>query len=163
MQNDSYVEIDPRPMTWYTGTNGVARWLEEKQMYYWDTSALPGDTYLVELTPFNPLDLDIAGLPFVMNLIVEADLTPLEQIEQIINIVESLNLQTGIENSLDAKLSAAMQALDDVNQNNDVAAINALNAFINAALAQRGDKMPEADADEIIALAQDAIAALEES
>ncbi len=163
MQSDFYVEIDPRPMTWYTGIDGVARWLEEKPMYFWDTTAWPGDTYQVGLTPFNPLNPDVAGLPFVMNLIVEADLTPLELIEQIINIVESLNLQAGIANSLDAKLDAATQALDDVNLNNDVAAVNALNAFINAALAQRGNKIPEADADEIIALAQAAIAALEGS
>ncbi len=162
MQNSSYVETDPRPMTWYTGVGGVARWLEEKQMYYWDTRALPGDTYLVELTPFNPIDPTIAGLPYTLSLIVEADLTPLEQIEQIINFVESLNLQFGIENSLDAKLDAAKQALDDINENNDIAAINALNALINATLAQRGGKISEADADEIIALAQAAIDSLQQ-
>jgi len=163
MQNDSYVEFDPRPMSWYTGIDGFARWVDEKQMYLWDTTALPGDTYVVELTPFNPLDPTITALPYVLNLVVEDDLTPLELIEQLINVVQSLNLQAGIENSLDAKLGAAIQALDDVNLNNDVAAINALTAFINATVAQRGNKIPEADADEIIGLAEAAITALEAS
>lgn len=163
VQVDSYVEIDARPMTWYTGINGVARWLEEKQMYFWDTTSWSGDTYAVELTPFNPLDPTIAGLPYVLNLIVEDDLTPLELIEQIINVVQSLNLQSGIENSIDAKLDSAIRALSDVNENNNVAAINSLNAFINETAAQRGNWIPESDADEIIALAQAAIEALEET
>lgn len=163
MQNDSYVEIDPRPMSWYTGIDGVARWLDERQMYLWDTTALPSDTYLVELTPFNPADETITALPYVLNLVVENYLTPLEQIEELINIVQSLNLQAGIENGLDAKLGAAARALEDVNLNNDVAAVNALNAFINETLAQRGNMIPESDADEIIALAEAAITALEES
>ena len=160
LQNDSYVEIDPRPMSWYTGIDSAARWVNEKQMYYWDTTAFPGDTYLVELTPFNPKDDTTSGLPYTLNLIVEVDLTPVELIEQLINIVTSLNLHTGIENSLDAKLEAAIQALSDVNENNNVVAINTLEAFINATLAQRGNQIPVADADEIIALALAAIEAL---
>lgn len=71
-----------------------------------------------------------------------------------------MNLHQGIENSLDAKLDAAVQALDDINQNNDVAAINTLGAFINAVEAQRGKKITEADADALIAAAQEIIAAL---
>ncbi len=38
-----------------------------------------------------------------------------------------MNLQQGIENAFDAKLDAVIQALDYVNQNNDVAAFNMLN------------------------------------
>ena len=81
--------------------------------------------------------------------------------EEIINTVFALNLQQGISNSLDTKLESAIQALDDTNSNNDVAAINSLNAFINAVEAQRGNKIPEADADELIAQAQALIATLE--
>ncbi len=125
MQNHSHVETNSRPMTWYTGIDEISRWVNEKPMYYWDTTGIPGDTYLVELTPFNPLDSTDSGLPYSMNLIVEDDLTPVEQIEQLINI-----------------------------------AINTLEAFINATLAQRGNHIPEADADEIIALAEAAIEAL---
>ncbi len=46
-----------------------------------------------------------------------------------------------IENSLVAKLDSALNALDDTNTANDVAACNSLNAFINAVEAQRGNKI----------------------
>lgn len=62
----------------------------------------------------------------------------------------SLNLQHGISNSLDTKLDAALQALEDINENNDTAAINTLEAFINAVEAQSGNKIPQADADALI-------------
>jgi len=81
--------------------------------------------------------------------------------EQLESQVVDLNLQQGIENSLDAKLETVQLALDDLNANNDVAAINSLRAFINAVVAQRGKKIPEEDADALIAAAQAIIAALE--
>jgi hypothetical protein len=86
---------------------------------------------------------------------------PEEMLEGIINTVIALNLQQGISNSVDAKLQSALQAIDDTNSNNDVAAINSLNAFINAVEAQRGNKISEADADELISAAQALIAVLE--
>lgn len=87
-------------------------------------------------------------------------ITPSEAIENLIDQVESLNLQQGVDNSLDAKLDAALQALDDLNQNDDVAAVNALQAFINAVEAQRGKKVPDADADALIASVQAIIDAI---
>jgi hypothetical protein len=87
-------------------------------------------------------------------------LTPVGAIQGLAIHVMTLNLQHGIENSLDAKLEAAVQALDDVNNNNDVAAINSLQAFINAVEAQRGNKISDADADALIAAAQEIIAVL---
>ena len=81
-------------------------------------------------------------------------------IQQLIAQVEVLNLQQGINSSLDVKLDAAFQALDDINANNDVAAINALEAFINAVEAQRGKQITEMDADALIAMAEDIIAML---
>lgn len=82
---------------------------------------------------------------------------PVELLVDLAQDVIALNLQQGISNSLDSKLQAAMQALDDINENNDVAAINTLQAFINAVEAQRGNKVSEADADAIIASAQEII------
>jgi len=82
---------------------------------------------------------------------------PVELLVDLAQDVIALNLQQGISNSLDAKLDAAMQALDDINESNDVAAINTLQAFINAVEAQRGNKIPEADADALIAVAQEII------
>jgi parallel beta-helix repeat protein len=87
-------------------------------------------------------------------------LSPQVRIERLITKVLSLNLQHGIGNSLDAKLDAVLQALDDVNENNDVAAINALGAFINAVEGQRGKEISDADADALIGIAQEIIAML---
>ena len=66
------------------------------------------------------------------------------------NVID-LNLQQGIENGLVAKLEAALRVLDDVNENNDVAAIKSLEAFINLVEAQRGKQISDTDADALIA------------
>ena len=86
--------------------------------------------------------------------------TPAQAIDVLTGIVEDMNLQQGIANALDAKLDAVSKVLDDVNENNDVAAVNALGAFINAVEAQRGGKITDADADALIAQAQAIIALL---
>lgn len=93
-------------------------------------------------------------LPWVVQ---DGWLIPEVRIGQVITEVLSLNLQQGISNSLDSKLDAVIKALDDANENNDVAAVNALNAFINAVEAQRGGKIPEAEADTLIEAAQQII------
>ncbi len=65
-----------------------------------------------------------------------------------------LDLHTGIENSLNAKLDAALTVLNDNSVNNDQAAINSLQAFINAVKAQSGKKIDVLDAADLIASAQ---------
>jgi hypothetical protein len=82
---------------------------------------------------------------------------PAELILDLADDVMALNLHKGITNSLEAKLNAALRALEDENENNDIAAINTLEAFINAVEAQRGKKIPEAEADALIAAAQEII------
>jgi hypothetical protein len=79
---------------------------------------------------------------------------PFAVTQELIADVVSLNLQQGIENSLDAKLETVAKVLDDINENNDVAAVNALQAFINAVEAQRGNKITEEQADLLVAAAQ---------
>jgi parallel beta-helix repeat protein len=79
---------------------------------------------------------------------------PGDMIQELADQVMALNLQHGISNSLDSKLDAALQALEDINKNNDIAAINTLEAFINAVEAQRDGKITDADADALIAKAQ---------
>ncbi|OFW04364.1 MAG: hypothetical protein A3G20_02675 [Acidobacteria bacterium RIFCSPLOWO2_12_FULL_59_11] len=96
---------------------------------------------------------------FVAKLGVETP--PPQAIQQLIENVISLNLQTGVENNLDAKLDAATQALNDANLNNNVAAINSLQAFINSVEAQRGVQISNADADALIAATQAIIAQLQ--
>lgn len=49
---------------------------------------------------------------------------------------------------------------NDMNENNDVAAINSLYAFINALEAQRGNKITEADACSMIQAADQIIVTL---
>ena len=72
-------------------------------------------------------------------------------IEDIIEDIEDMNLPTGTENSLVSKLENAIKSIEKENYN---AAVNQLNAFINHVKAQRGKKIPEAQADELIAAAQ---------
>lgn len=82
-------------------------------------------------------------------------------LNDLINDVINLNLEHDISNSLDGKLENALAALDDLNDNNDVSAINRLNAFINEVQAQRGHLISEQIADALIASALDIIAAIE--
>jgi len=89
-----------------------------------------------------------------VNLQPPAPEDPADLILQLIDKVELLNHYQGIVNSLDAKLDAALKALSDLNENNDGAAINTLNAFINAVEAQRDDKITSEQADELIGDAQ---------
>ncbi len=89
---------------------------------------------------------------FGVNFKFTTNVTP--NIMALIDIVEEMNLQQGIDNSLDAKLDSALNALDDVNENNDVAAINSLQAFINAVEAQRDNKLTDAQADGLVEEAQ---------
>ena len=55
------------------------------------------------------------------------------------------------------KLDAAIVALIDLNENNDQAAIGALDAFVNAVQAQSGKKINAADAAQLIADADEII------
>jgi len=73
-----------------------------------------------------------------------------ESLGEVVAAVVDLNLQSGISNSLNAKLQNAIKALDDANEHNNIAAINSLNAFINAVEAQRGKKITEEDANVLI-------------
>lgn len=84
-------------------------------------------------------------------------LDPVQLLESVAEKVIELDLPKGISNSLGAKLDAALKAIDDLNANNDVAAINSLGAFINAVEAQRGKKIPEVDAVYLIEAAEEII------
>jgi len=70
----------------------------------------------------------------------------------------ALDLHQGTQKSLAAKLKTASKKFDQANY---VAAINVLEAFINAVEAQSGNKIDEDDADSLIATAEAIIEALE--
>jgi Tol biopolymer transport system component len=107
---------------------------------------VPGDTN-------NATDVFVRG-PLV-------SLQPVDLLADLVDMVITLNLQAGISNSLDAKLSAVENALDDLNANNNIAAINALEAFIAAVEAQTGNKISETDALLLIAAARQTVALIE--
>lgn len=83
-----------------------------------------------------------------------------QMLQNLASKVVQLNINRGISNSWDAKLDAALHALDDANDQNDVASVNALNAFINAVMAQSGSHIDVDEANELIADAEAIIAAL---
>lgn len=83
--------------------------------------------------------------------------TPEQAIRDLIDIVESMNLQQGIDNSLDAKLTAVLHALEALNADQRNDAINKLNAFINEVEAQRERKLTNEQADYLIAATQEII------
>ena len=104
---------------------------------------------------YSSLDIVLSTNPAAVgddgfNLTIVADTlpsNPTDAINLLIGLVFELNLQQGISNSLDAKLDSVVNALDDANQNNDVAAVNSLNAFINAVQAQSGNHIPSDEAN----------------
>ena len=81
-------------------------------------------------------------------------LTPEQAILDLIDNVESMNLQQGIDNSLDAKLANVLASLEAFNaeQRND--SINKLYAFINEVEAQRGNKITNEQADYLVSETQ---------
>jgi hypothetical protein len=141
---------------------GMSAWVEEAKLTPSDTAAgdwfghfisVSGDIALVGA----PYDDDAgyeSGSAYVFSLGL---LRAVSEIVTLVDVVIDLNIQQGIANGLDAKLSSALQALQDVNQNNDVAAINSLQAFINAVEAQSGNHIPVEDANALISAAQQII------
>ncbi len=79
---------------------------------------------------------------------------PKTLIGNLATLVADLNLHKGTANSLLAKLRIALKKLDDTNEANDVAAINAINAFINKVEAQSGKKIPAVQANQLLSAAQ---------
>jgi hypothetical protein len=87
---------------------------------------------------------------------------PVELLDALVAKVEEINLHHGISNALDSKLDAAQEAFTDANFNNDGAAVNSLNAFINHVMAQAGKKITQADADSLIIDAEEIILVINE-
>ena len=87
-------------------------------------------------------------------------LPPGDLLAALIEDVTGLNLPGGIENSLLVKLEGALRKLED---GNDVAAMNNLNAFIKEVEAQTGKKIPLDVADSLIDAAETIIALLSAS
>ncbi len=105
--------------------------------------------------------------PNVTGAPVGAELTSLtlsssvtDLLDDLVQRVISLNVENGISNSLDAKLDSVMNAIDDSNEKNNAAAQNAMYAFMDAVEAQRGKKLTDTQATQLIGVAQAIVGAL---
>ncbi|MCH1491372.1 MAG: hypothetical protein L7T24_02370, partial [Luminiphilus sp.] len=101
------------------------------------------------------------GAPIAVEQTLAACADPVVLIDELSAFVADLNAKNGILNALDAKLGAVQGALSDLNENNDVAALNAMYAFCYNAQAQSGKQLETADADALIAKADAIIAAID--
>jgi hypothetical protein len=88
-------------------------------------------------------------------------LTPVVLSQELMELVLSYNLNSGIENAFDSKLENALMALDRVQAGDDGAAISILYAFIYSVEAQRGNALSNAQADELASLANNMIRTIE--
>ena len=123
-----------------------------------------GDTFevLVDGTPVDYTQTENATHYFLYftyehsthTITINVKPSPSKLIERLIEDVKHMNLQQGIDNSLDAKLEATLAALEALNaeQRND--AVNKLSAFINEVEAQRGKKITQEHADYLASEAQ---------
>ncbi|MFC2156874.1 PKD domain-containing protein [Acidobacteriota bacterium] len=76
----------------------------------------------------------------------------------LVGLVNDLGLNSGLENSLNTKLTGSV---DSIAKGKNNAAINKLNAFINQVNAQRGKKISAQDADRLIDLAKRIISSIQ--
>lgn len=147
---DAYQSYDPNGRTliydWRFGDGTTGNGIAITHVYWY-----PG-IYEVRLRVFNEWLMPSAA--YLTITVYAEEPTPEEDIEELIADVEGMNLQQGLDNSLDAKLTAALEALEALNagQRND--AVNKLNAFINEVEAQQGKKLTSEQADYLIAEVQ---------
>jgi len=117
-----------------------------------------GDPYAVALDALGSIYVADDTFSRIRKITLKTD----EDIEGLIALVESFDLQQGISNSLLAKLENALKALEgdtaaqlleaaSAGERQDVA--NKLEAFISAVEAQRDKEITSAQADELIELA----------
>lgn len=78
----------------------------------------------------------------------------------LVTFVQTLNLSSGISNSLDAKLQNVLQALDAASSGDTPSACNRMIAFINEVSAQSGKSISPAQATQLTSLAQQVRTAL---
>jgi hypothetical protein len=84
--------------------------------------------------------------------------SPAEAIADLTDFVGTLNLPKGVQQTLTSKLAAAFAAME---RGQEKAAVNSLNAFMNYVNAQTGKKLSGADAQALLALAEEIIALIE--
>ena len=98
---------------------------------------------------------------YISSLPPEAE-TLEEQLEALSALIVETNANAGISNALDSKLNRVFAALDDTNENNDGAALNSMYAFCSSIDAQRGKKLTEEQAAQLIEAGNGIISSLDE-
>lgn len=76
------------------------------------------------------------------------------QVTNLTLAVQSFNLAQGVENSLDTKLQNVLSALNAAKSGNAGSVCNQMGAFINDTMAQSGKQLTAAQANQLIAAAQ---------
>ena len=144
------------------GTNGIERWVagyngSANSFDFAIAMAVDadGNVFVTGESAGYGTDTDYATIKY------SQELDPVTAINQTIDAVIIMNLGRGIEGGLVSKLDAALQAIEDINENNNVAACNALEAFINAVEAQSGNKISTQDALDLINIANEILSTLE--
>jgi hypothetical protein len=86
--------------------------------------------------------------------------TPESLLDDLIGEVAGMGEANWVKSSLTPKLDNAWKVLTDDNTRNDVAAVNALRAFINSVEAQGGKNISQGDAEALVTKAQKIIETL---
>jgi hypothetical protein len=85
---------------------------------------------------------------------------PVGMMQDLIDLLADMPIPESFQGQFVERLTGAMDILADDNPNNDEAATNKLEAFINAIQAQTGKKIPQDVADELIAALNEIITAI---
>jgi hypothetical protein len=146
----------PSPLTFsWTQTSGPAITLAGANTATPSFTPVIAGTYVFSLVVNDGAD---NSAPASVTITVVPSTPPVaQQIQSLIAQVESLGLPHGTENSLLAKLNAALAS---VNRGDATSAKGQLGAFINEVSAQSGKKIPAQSAAALIASAQQIINAL---
>ncbi len=112
------------------------------------------EAYLVAVDPLGNIYIfgttEGIGTYYDMTLIKYTVSTE-EALENLIAFVNTMDIHAGIKNSLGSKLENIQKSLD---KGNEKAALNMLEAFMNEVEAQRGKKLSETEANQLIYGAQ---------
>jgi len=104
------------------------------------------DALLFGLNESIPLD----EIDFVDSTLVVSQPTAPDLLRQLISNVESIQVDDGVRNALQAKLNAALNSLTAGNSQGRQDGMNTLAAFIHSVEAQRGKKISDTDAQFLI-------------
>jgi hypothetical protein len=89
-------------------------------------------------------------IDFIDETLLVTQPTATDLLSQLISNLESISVENGLRNALEAKLNGALRAFPAENGDHRQDGVNKLNAFIHLVEAQRGKAISDADADFLI-------------